>query len=384
MQILKLISSSSSTLDCKNWSFGKLKNKARLKKSHLKMQIAIFLSKYTHSVEAIERETVKAMHQAHIEPHIIYAYQKTRGLLLTHENKHLTSKADLKEWEDAIEEYFQLKKNPRAPDMTDILFESLYDEMDSCAICLGYALEYGFNKKRQKIASSSEFFSVDDYVILYATKSIKTFRSIKTLLDDEIGADGLLLARHLLEIYLSITYSLACPDMLRHLVDAPIGLKLGTHDFGKTSKGRTDSRKIIRKSDGKEYLGHISYYKMAESSPYVEDLELFDYFYHFLSEYTHPSVTGFQLVVANDGNLSALSNELQLEAFFYSICFVVMILDELRKLPTFTDVVKKDISTVTKRISKKAVMLIEELFRTEEAPVSFKTLSDRLRHVGCS
>ena len=61
-----------------------------------------------------------------------------------------------------------------------------------------------------------------------------------------------------------------------------------------------------------------------------------------------------------------------------------MILDELRKLPTFTDVVKKDISTVTKRISKKAVMLIEELFRTEEAPVSFKTLSDRLRHVGCS
>jgi hypothetical protein len=40
MQILKLISSSSSTLDCKNWSFGKLKNKARLKKSHLKMQIA--------------------------------------------------------------------------------------------------------------------------------------------------------------------------------------------------------------------------------------------------------------------------------------------------------------------------------------------------------
>ena len=55
MQILKLISSSSSTLDCKNWSFGKLKNKARLKKSHLKMQIALFMKANGTQLEQITR-----------------------------------------------------------------------------------------------------------------------------------------------------------------------------------------------------------------------------------------------------------------------------------------------------------------------------------------
>jgi hypothetical protein len=63
MQILKLISSSSSTLDCKNWSFGKLKNKARLKKSHLKMQIAkiIRIKRYSDKniINILDNESIK-------------------------------------------------------------------------------------------------------------------------------------------------------------------------------------------------------------------------------------------------------------------------------------------------------------------------------------
>ncbi|WP_216701319.1 DUF5677 domain-containing protein, partial [Methylibium sp. T29] len=136
---------------------------------------------------------------------------------------------------------------------------------------------------------------MDDYALICAAKSMKTLRAIKVLLSENIGADGLSLARHLLENYFHITYAISRPEMLKHLTDAQIGLKLGTHDFARTANGRIDSRRILRKEDGEEYIGHISYYKMAESSSHLEDLELFDYLYSFLSEYTHPSVSGFRL-----------------------------------------------------------------------------------------
>jgi hypothetical protein len=54
--------------------------------------------------ELLEHMTVEAMKEAGIDPAIIYAYEKT-GRLITEDNQHLLSDADLDEWEDAIEEY---------------------------------------------------------------------------------------------------------------------------------------------------------------------------------------------------------------------------------------------------------------------------------------
>src|SRR6266849_6810385 len=54
--------------------------------------------------EHVEHMTVQAMKEAGIDPAIIYAYEKT-GRLVTDDNQHLLSEADLAEWDDAIEEY---------------------------------------------------------------------------------------------------------------------------------------------------------------------------------------------------------------------------------------------------------------------------------------
>jgi len=324
------------------------------------------------------------MQMAGLQPHFIYAYQKTGGLLLTSKNKSLTSTKDQQDWEAAIDEYFELEKNPPELHLVDVLFESLKEELDSCIICLGYVLENGLDSGAERLASSSEYFTVDDYVLVCAAKSMKTLRSIKALLEENIGADTLALARHLLENYFHMVFALARPDMLRHLADAPVGLKMGTHDFARTTKGRIDSRRILRKSDGLEYLGHISYYQMAESSRHPRDLELFDYMYSFLSEYTHPSLAGFELVLGEKGKLDSLSNELQSEALFYSICFAAMILDELRNLPIFLIEAKTDITTVVKRVGAKAETLIAAIFQGDEPGKSFGVLRDRLMTLGTS
>jgi hypothetical protein len=57
--------------------------------------------------EVLDQHLLEAMHKAGIRPAMIYAYQKT-GRLVTYENrKHLT-KAELKEWNDAVDEWYEI------------------------------------------------------------------------------------------------------------------------------------------------------------------------------------------------------------------------------------------------------------------------------------
>lgn len=300
----------------------------------------VFLTRYLISNEETERLTAQAMHQANIRPEIIYAYQRTGGLLLTESNEALATTKDIEDWEDAIDEYFALQENPPQPDPTELLFKSFEEELESCIICTGYVLDLGILEQSEQTASSSLLFTVDSYVLLCSTKSIKTLRSVRALINEDIGADGLALTRHIYENYLHSVFAINRPDMLDHLIDAVIGLKLGSHEYARTNTGKIDSRRIIRKSDGAIFIGQISSYKMAESSNHQNDLALFDYLYRFLSDYTHPSFTSLKLVVGDKGNLDPLSNELQGEAIFFSICFSAMLLDELRNLKSISSASK--------------------------------------------
>lgn len=55
-------------------------------------------------LEHVEHEMVQAMKKAGIDPAKIHAFEKT-GLIVTEDNQHLLSDADLAEWEAAIQEY---------------------------------------------------------------------------------------------------------------------------------------------------------------------------------------------------------------------------------------------------------------------------------------
>ena len=50
---------------------------------------------------------LEAMHKAQIHPALIYAYQKTGRIVSRENSKHLT-KAELKEWKDAFDEWHRL------------------------------------------------------------------------------------------------------------------------------------------------------------------------------------------------------------------------------------------------------------------------------------
>jgi hypothetical protein len=65
-------------------------------------------------VEQIEFQTVQAMRKAGIDEAIIYAYEKTGGLLVTEQNRHLITDKDLAAWQAAIEEYEERHRGPEA------------------------------------------------------------------------------------------------------------------------------------------------------------------------------------------------------------------------------------------------------------------------------
>jgi hypothetical protein len=57
--------------------------------------------------DALRESTVQAMRAAGIRPALIYAHERT-GLIVTSQNRHLISAADLDEWDDAVAEYYEL------------------------------------------------------------------------------------------------------------------------------------------------------------------------------------------------------------------------------------------------------------------------------------
>jgi len=56
------------------------------------------------SGEQIEELMLSALVQAGVRPEIIYACKKT-GRLVTESNEHLLTRAELREWKEAVEEY---------------------------------------------------------------------------------------------------------------------------------------------------------------------------------------------------------------------------------------------------------------------------------------
>jgi len=58
------------------------------------------------------RQVLDVMKAADLPGHLVYAWEKT-GLMVTEDNRVLLSKKDLREWDEAIEEYWRLHPEER-------------------------------------------------------------------------------------------------------------------------------------------------------------------------------------------------------------------------------------------------------------------------------
>jgi hypothetical protein len=68
------------------------------------------------SAVEVEAETIEAMRKAGTPPQIIYAYKRTGGLLLMETMREHWPPDRVKEWDDAINEYFAIEEASKQPD----------------------------------------------------------------------------------------------------------------------------------------------------------------------------------------------------------------------------------------------------------------------------
>lgn len=308
----------------------------------------VFFQQYNEPIEIMNETIVSYMKEAGIEPAIIYAFKKT-GRILTEKNKSNLTNAEIQEWENAINEYEENKKlsSDSKSSSIELSYIDLTHEYKSCLYLYGMILA--------KVGSIDIFHGVSfkDFILFCVTKTQKTLNAILNLIENGLSEDAFILIRSIYESFLYISFVLKNPNKFDDLVTAKLGLYLGTHKYA-TKKGKEDRRTIVEvANEEKKFKGHISTYKMAQSTGYNEDVKIFDILYDFLSSYTHPGVLSLLAYVNEDKRFDATMRNINFETIVLTIFISTLILDKLRSYSDIPETIKEDITTFITRIKPK-------------------------------
>ncbi len=296
----------------------------------------VFPDAYLMTKVDYNRDLGQVMHAANIPPEKIYAAQKTERLIA---DVKLSTKAELEEWNAAIEEYFEKFASGTLQSPRDKHALALVAQIDHVVIAMAIFIDKELDiwSRSKTPASTTEFF-----VHFCFTKAVAAIRAVKCLLDSYIGNECLPLARSLHDTYLHCVFARIAPGESGELALALAGTKIGTHEFLPTKKGR-DPRTLVEAESEKHIPVRTSRY-MAAQSPYPEDLKLYDTLYAFLSEYTHPHLASFPSYSGRNDGIHSHAN--LINALVYTLFFSALILDEALKSPRAPARLKRDLKYV--------------------------------------
>ncbi len=326
--------------------------------------VPIFLAKYLYSEQDLERETVAAMEAAGMDPALIYAYKKT-GYIQLESQLHRYTGAAIAEWDEAVAEFdLQGGEPDEGPEalLFDNTLKSLSEEFESFIYALGLANDNYFNTDlcSDSFVDQKSILSATQYQALCASRVHRTLRTVMLLEEKHLSEDMLKLARSIYESYLHMVVVQMNPQSLETLVDSIVGIRRGTHTYKKRKNGGEDKRVIIEIASGREVPSQMSAFKMAESSPFAEDVEFFDFFYSTTSELIHPSVFSLDGYISAHG-LDPVKPHMHEEAILFTVCVAAMVIDWIPRMGRCPPQVAADCRTVVRRSRKKLLTLLDLL-----------------------
>lgn len=313
----------------------------------------IAIWQFYHGQDEMTEQICEAMKMAGIDAAKIWAYKKT-GLMIVGGEEDKYTEFDINEWDDAIEEFYAHDGNPgRTPlsDRYDEVISQLIDEIISLIFLMGLASFRFFNSEEIFDESYSDsILSPGQYQAYCVARTQRSLRAIVSLIREKYGDAALKLARSMYENYLHIVFIRENPSMIQHLVDAKVGLMIGTHEYKRNAGGKVNKRVIVEKQTGEEFKGHISAFEMVSASPYPEDSNFFDFFYSFTSEDIHPDVNILHRYLSPDSGLQPLRRELQEESIIFSLLVGGMVADQIRYMQRCPEQLAEDVVVVVSRI----------------------------------
>jgi len=340
--------------------------------------------RYLRTPRDMEREIKKILGDSDIEPKIQYAYYKV-GFLVSEYNIDFIPKERLDAWNSAIEEFEEINISGKVlMDESSSKWYQFTEEINSLIISLGYVSDRGFPDSSQHTQISSKYFTYQEFMAYCCIRAMKVLKSIMWLLEKDVGEEAISLIRNVYEIYSTMVYTKKHPESISYIVDATIGLDMGTHRY-KRSKGKTKRNFIINKASGEVFKGTTKTQEMIDASDFSEDIELRGAFYKYLSEFVHPSSINMDSIldIVGEGiGFTPNKHEHVNEACLHAISTGSWIVDFVSKFDFIVPDVRKDLITVVDRIKQKTLYLIENDIPDWENKNLYKLLHNRTLRLG--
>lgn len=250
---------------------------------------ALFYQRYLYSEADFRREFVKTAKAAGSPPILVYTFLKT-GLMPVEGVK--LSLAKRKQVFSAQREYERLVRrtdgNPEDLLSHRVMGEQPLRDMRDMCIIIGSVL-HGLSVVASKPRAPKRLAHVQFFTL----EIVRSLRAALVLLEQDITFDCFHIARAMYEANLNLTAVLKLPSY-GEVCDAALGLKLGTHKYQITPKGKSDYSALVRVNDGAVTRVPTRYALATQLGTFDE--QLYDVAYRELSDLVHSSfgnVTAF-------------------------------------------------------------------------------------------
>lgn len=242
----------------------------------------VLLAPYRYSRADFRKQFVEIADKANAPKHLVYAYLKTDGLMLTETNKDLVSPQDIADVNDAVEEYFAAQDigiDLLKPEMTPrrAVLSIAKDFFEDAIVALGSIAD----RSPRSVARDQPLF----FQFLLISQCHQAFKSFSERWDDATSRELIATLRGLYECALLISRlerEKAYSETL--LAQALAGTEI--YAFRKTRSGRIDYTRLVERDSGREFEARTSFRACAiKAGP--RHLNLFDILYPLQSSYVH-------------------------------------------------------------------------------------------------
>jgi hypothetical protein len=242
-----------------------------------------FLTGFDETDEIVE----KISKQVGVRDQVVFATRRT-GFMVGKHSKKIMPDVDYQEWEDAIDEYFELKESGHDPfHVFTYLTGEEFEKFKDCKSQIKNIIILGFNSIRRFKSLKQER---DFYQFLIVCSALNSYRTIYDMFNHRYDDDCLAILRGIYEQYLRIMalrLKPALAERFRALIYAYVGIwqykirKNGTIDYGV----------VIDPKTHKELRVTLSNFSLVSLSDFSFETTIYGELYNELSGQVHHDVT---------------------------------------------------------------------------------------------
>lgn len=294
-------------------------------------------------------------------PELAYAYRET-GLMPTEETYPKLSRKDRDEWNQAIDEYFELKECGTDPftglplSVRDLL-DSLEEFRTDCAIHFG---SYVDRHRKDRHLDIHEFSQT-----LVLSRAHRLLLLLKGKLNAFPQADALILIRSIFETYFVYQFLESGRSAGLYFLARVSDKGRSAFKYKEKLDGAIDRSRIVFCETGEEVPAYVSFFSMAENSPHLSDRVIFDKVYARLSDEVHFSYKNWTEYWLDDRATKTSTNAKPAEVATLFLLSVALLTDTVAGSASQTKVVRRDARFLFRRTRKALLYLLGSL---EEAP----------------